>query len=266
MPLCLHRRRTNTEHIDEKLTFTLFYIWEFSLFFKKHFVVGGLCKGDISWRSALWFSRDHWGAFPVCRRPPCNSRRRKPDRQSRQRRVPLGGVMKLSVGRCFFNALKMDGGETCSLVCIYSPHPISTATNEALTQTAPTAISRSEPRPFTTCPPDNTEKVFFLGSNQAGPPVLDGETYRLSPRDRDGDIDLLSLFFYCQYLESNLTSDWTSWGSGQDVKYVPCKSGFSFCSSWFSNCGFVWMNNKKLLWVWRWWRSLLVPVSPLGCV
>lgn len=104
--------------------------------------------------------------------------------------------MKLSVGRCFFNALKMDGGETCSLVCIYSPHSISTATNEALTQTAPTAISRSEPRPFTTCPPDNTEKVFFLGSNQAGPPVLDGETYRLSPRDRDGDIDLLSLFFF----------------------------------------------------------------------
>lgn len=55
--------------------------------------------------------------------------------------VPLGSIMKLSVGRRGLNALQTARGrEMYSPICISSPHHISTAMNEALTQAAPTAV------------------------------------------------------------------------------------------------------------------------------
>lgn len=45
--------------------------------------------------------------------------------------------MKLSVGRRGLNALQTERGEMYSPICIYSPHHISTAMNEALTQAPP---------------------------------------------------------------------------------------------------------------------------------
>lgn len=45
--------------------------------------------------------------------------------------------MKLSVGRRGLNALQKERGEMYSPICIYSPHHISTAMNEALTQAPP---------------------------------------------------------------------------------------------------------------------------------
>lgn len=55
-----------------------------------------------------------------------------------------------------------------SPVCDYSPHHISTAMNEGLTQTAPTAVRQSEPKPFTTCLPHNAAKKVFLGFAPSG--------------------------------------------------------------------------------------------------
>lgn len=66
-----------------------------------------------------------------------------------------------------------------SPICIYSPHHISTAMNEALTQTAPTAVRQSEPKPFTTCLLHNAEKKSFLGLHRAEPSGRTGSVFRL---------------------------------------------------------------------------------------
>lgn len=69
---------------------------------------------------------------------------------------PLGSVIKLSVGQRGLNALHRGRGErgrereTYSPICIYSPHHISTAMNEALTQAALAFVRQPEPKPFTT--------------------------------------------------------------------------------------------------------------------
>lgn len=60
-----------------------------------------------------------------------------------------------------------------------SPHHISTAMNEALTQTAPTAVRQSEPKPFTTCLLHNAEKKSFLGLHRAEPSGRTGSVFRL---------------------------------------------------------------------------------------
>lgn len=56
-----------------------------------------------------------------------------------------------------------------SPICIYSPHHISTAMNEALTQTAPTAVRQSEPKPFTTRLLYNAEKNSFWVCTEQNP-------------------------------------------------------------------------------------------------
>lgn len=65
---------------------------------------------------------------------------------------------------------RWKGGAMYSSICIYSPHHISTAMNEALAQTAPTSIRQSELKPFTTHLLYNTEKnPFWGGSHRAEP-------------------------------------------------------------------------------------------------
>ncbi len=71
------------------------------------------------------------------------------------------------------------GGEMYSPICIHSPHHISTAMNEALTQTAPTAVRRSEPKPFTTRLLHNAEKNSSLGLHRAEPLGRTGSVFRL---------------------------------------------------------------------------------------
>lgn len=62
-----------------------------------------------------------------------------------------------------------DGGAMHKPVCIYAPHHISTAMNEALTQRAPTTIREPEPKPFTTCLLYSTEKKLFWVCTEQNP-------------------------------------------------------------------------------------------------
>lgn len=84
-----------------------------------------------------------------------------------------------ALSRTWFECTSDGKGEMYSPICIYSPHHISTAMNEALAQTAPTAARQSEPKPFTTCPLHNAKKNSFLGLHRADPLGRTGSVFRL---------------------------------------------------------------------------------------
>lgn len=97
---------------------------------------------------------------------------------------PLGSVIKLSVGQRGLNALHRGRGErereTYSPICIYSPHHISTAMNEALIQAAPAFVRQPEPKPFTTrlsvqCRGKNSFVLFLRRAEYPEGGVLQGQ-------------------------------------------------------------------------------------------
>lgn len=124
---------------------------------------------------ARWSSRDPRGVFPVIPCLCCVIERETETRVYREvhdaatETMCSPGQHNEALSRTTWFECTSDekrGGKMCSPICNYSPHHISTAMNEALTQTAPTAVRQSEPKPFTTCPLHNAVKNSFLGLHQ----------------------------------------------------------------------------------------------------
>lgn len=120
-------------------------------------------------------------------------------------------------------------------ICIHSPHHISTAMNEALTQTAPTAVRQSEPKPFTTCLLHNAEKNSFLGLHRAEPSGRTGSVFRLQEHrelQKERDLEKERWAAFLRNLESRVILLSPSCGLELVIyhvcKIVYCKTGFTF--------------------------------------
>lgn len=155
--------------------------------------------------------------------------------QPQRRCVPLGSIMKLSVGRGL-NALQMERGRCTAPYASTLPHHISTAMNEALTQKAPSAGRQTEPKSFT-CPLHNAKKNPLLGLHWAEPLGRTGSVFRLQDYrvlQRESDRLLFSEFWRAMsyYPQSFMWSLYT-------MQNYLLQNWFYFC---FSLCHFVLMN------------------------